>query len=149
MMKALLSSGERTELESIASQCPLIGGGGVLRARTLRALVDGKPYSYPDNCNDNLDVRQGAKSLSSTSEVSCTLYPNPTRGNVTLKFDGYSPNDQAQVELLTPTGGRVASYTVSAAITAEIDLRSFAAGVYLCKVVVNGAVSTHKLVVLQ
>ncbi|MBP5400022.1 MAG: choice-of-anchor J domain-containing protein [Bacteroidales bacterium] len=76
-----------------------------------------------------------------------SLYPNPTRDivNVKLSLDG---NDNAELRLYDVYGKLLKTVSVSGAVT-EIDLSTYASGIYLVKLVNNGEVTAVAKVMKQ
>ena len=80
-------------------------------------------------------------------EVGITLYPNPTRSTVFVKLSA-NAHDGDELQLFDLYGKRLNTVKVSGEVT-EIDLSTYAGGMYLVKLVSNGEVTAVAKVVKQ
>ena len=132
------TAAEIATLESIAYQCPSVGGTPVFRARSLLTLVGN--YEYNLNCSSNgsaLIDHDGEsvindRSNNTLSDKAFKLYPNPTKDIVYLN---YRTDERAlctmvntfgqivNMQTLTPTGNQI-----------SIDTQHLPSGVYYIQV---------------
>jgi len=80
-------------------------------------------------------------------QVSATLFPNPTSGNLTLEFGQALEND-AQIEIMDLTGRTIQQIEVAAGQTRQsLSINQSPSGMYLVRAVSNGqAIWTGRLV---
>ena len=81
------------------------------------------------------------------SEEGITLYPNPTRSTVFVKLSA-NAHDGDELQLFDLYGKRLRTIAVSGDVT-EIDLGTYAGGMYIVKLVSNGEVTAVAKVVKQ
>jgi hypothetical protein len=75
-----------------------------------------------------------------------SLFPNPTSGLATLEAQ-FRQSTDAQIEILNPLGQRVHFISVKEAVqlSENIDLESMTPGLYLVRILANGAMISQKL----
>jgi hypothetical protein len=65
------------------------------------------------------------------------IYPNPTQGNITIRFSAKS-NDVKSLEILNFSGQVIVKHNVeNKTETIHLDLSSFPAGVYILRALTN------------
>lgn len=98
---------------------------------------------YPGYCNDR-DISIVCPALFNNTIV--YLYPNPANASITLKIDGVK-NKSVSYSITNSLGEIVVAEKNwgkdSESISEVISLSSFQAGIYNCKVTVDGKVETH------
>jgi len=77
------------------------------------------------------------------SDAGCILYPNPGHGNFTLQFNDAAERD---VEVYDALGRQVVS-PVRMQQQQQFNLGNVSAGIYVLRIIQNGAAKTLKLVV--
>jgi hypothetical protein len=85
----------------------------------------------------------------SGNKISMNVRPNPARENVSVIIEGYE-NTPATLTLLNMNGQTVYTEELTltgSAVTKQIDLGSFARGIYTVRLKTDQAVETRKLVV--
>ena len=90
-----------------------------------------------------LNVACRMAQVNSASGTSASLYPNPTMGNTTLKFEAATAGDY-QVSVVDVTGRILSSETVhgiEGVNMHEIDLNNYAKGVYMVRMERSGEAS--------
>jgi len=73
------------------------------------------------------------------------IYPNPTKGQLTVEFKGYNNNFSGNICLYTIKGNTIISETIRAE-KVYLELSDYPQGVYLLKTDINGQVSTWKII---
>ncbi len=127
-----------TMIRQIADQCPLAGGDAVMRARTLRILIDGYvTYNDKETCNaQGIQMRQAKPAIN----AAFSLYPNPTNNSITVTYT--LPKDcQATLEIIDAFGKLILTQNILAEIKAiQLSTESFAAGTYTVTVNCDDAI---------
>lgn len=104
--QGLLTEGDSSDLEALASSCPMINGMVVFQARTFHNSYYNEFKHYNDNCSggdgDNREVIS-AQTGDGTSFIN--LYPNPTTGMVYVSGND-SENHYYKAEVFD-MGGRL------------------------------------------
>lgn len=139
-------------LKSIAWQCPLEGGNAVFAARSLLA-VTGDTTSYDDDAIcDSLEERNDFKASVPPVEVlDFILFPNPAKDEVTLIVFSESQKEDLEgfVVFFDVTGKEVKRKSLpKKSGTILIAVNDLAAGIYYCKVNLNGISSQSKKVAI-
>ena len=103
-------------------------------------------YTYTDgnNCEGsatNTITVDGCASIDETNVVGLAIYPNPTRGIITIQFDGKLAN----VSVVDLTGKVVSKTSIQS--TETIDMSNLNAGTYFVNVEVNGSITTERVIV--
>jgi hypothetical protein len=82
---------------------------------------------------------------------SFSLYPNPTTGRFTVRYATAAPQSRMQLEVLDLLGRRVWVQDLSdQAVEAVIDWEAESAGIYLCRLLIDGqAVAHQKLIRIE
>jgi len=81
------------------------------------------------------------------SDAAFTVFPNPTKGLVTLSSNTVSGLDNARLELTDVTGKVIFQQKSIATKTVELDLSELAAGVYFVKISTINQIFTEKIIV--
>ncbi len=107
--------------------------------RTLRTYFcnngEGKTGRIPDVAGEEAETTE--------FQYVDALYPNPSTGRFTITFS--KPLNNASISIVDNTGKPVASFRTSGN-KAEIDLSSYAAGIYYVRIEENGQTITKKVV---
>ena len=131
-----LSLAQTSTLTNIADQCPLQGGNAVFRARALLAgTVDSVFYDDDQICANANQLIQPPASTE-IAQSSFGLYPNPTKGEFTVQWDGdqYSATG-VSILLYDLLGHKVLERRfVANTGKATLFVGNLAEGVYICKV---------------
>lgn len=92
-------------LESIAGQCPLIGGEAVLQARDMLTLVQPAPVYYNDDifCNASPRPEQRSENKLPTPTGYINVFPNPANSQITIQYDLHN-NSNSRVQFLDVFG---------------------------------------------
>lgn len=73
------------------------------------------------------------------------VFPNPSGGNVTIQNDF---NSEVHVEIFAMTGRMIQQLDIEALLSADVDLKSVASGIYLAKITTaEGHVEDRKIVI--
>lgn len=127
-----LSGQQVTDLENVAYQCPLDGGGVVYAARGALELVQDTVITWPNNCGaNNLQGEGGEDRVQGQVESKGYAFsPNPVSEVLRLSFPTYG-EDVRTVEVfgILGTSSFRADLAASAG-TAPLDLTHLASGVY-------------------
>ncbi|HXU28343.1 MAG TPA: T9SS type A sorting domain-containing protein, partial [Bacteroidia bacterium] len=81
-----LTGADRVILQSVAEQCPLVGGNIVYQARAMLYNYYKHILTYADNCSDNGNISrkaniQSTNAKAATSLFDAELHPNPNIGS--------------------------------------------------------------------
>lgn len=131
-----LTGSQRTTLENIAALCPLSDGEAVLRARAILALVQDEVTHY----DDLLICNSGERSVSipklpvNSDHPSLRMYPNPSKGDLTITYRGLGESDK-QLILFNTIGQVVREITLSAGeYQIHLSLGTLPDGIYWYKI---------------
>jgi hypothetical protein len=92
-----------------------------------------------------LNTSSVINSIHTKDIISLSVFPNPTNGHITLSL-GTSQNQKALVEIYNLQGAQVFSKTFQNSSSATIDLTGNSAGIYVVKVIADGACYEEKIV---
>lgn len=103
-------------------------------------------YTYTDgnNCEGtatNTITVDGCATVNETSSLQLNVFPNPTKGEITIQFEGSS----AAVQIVDLTGKSVLNSQIVS--NESIDLSSLNAGTYFIHLTMNGSSVTERIVV--
>lgn len=98
----------------------------------------------------NLRISTNAVSLTERAEVVSSVYPNPAKGNISLKLKG-AVDGNVQVQVLDQQGRLITAKQFGEQHTAEfkapLDLGSLSKGSYLLRIIVKDKTYMHKLLI--
>ncbi len=141
-----------TDLWNIAYQCPLTGGNGVYRARTLLCLIENEILFFEDSCDA---PTQGARMIQQQAQAeisnnnNCKVYPNPNNGEMILS---YNSGEQQKVSftIFDMTGRELSQYDLlSGSQVMNINLTGLAAGMYYYVFYVDGKPSKSEKIIIN
>ena len=142
---------QQTTLETIAYQCPLMGGTAVFRARGLLSLVD--DYDFGDdvvNCQEVGNRSADGSSANEMEEGSLLIYPNPASTVINVILPKGSNGDYSRLQLLDVSGMVVREVQTPEQTSLRMDVSELPRGVYLCKVhQLNGPPLIAKFVLIK
>lgn len=109
--KFAFTAEQLADLVRISELCPLAGGSAVIKARSLRYLVDPKLYYHDrETCwSEGIQLRQQKKDLQS---MYVKIYPNPANETATLEYS-----------LATEKNGMMQIYSVTGQLFLTQSLR--------------------------
>lgn len=119
-----ISDSQITLLENLAYQCPLVGGQGVITARSI--LMQLGNYSFDDRTLCQPVENRENKKAPNISEVG--FYPNPASSEITLAFPS---NLDCQRLKIVNIVGQVLSILESPKSGQSIRIDSIANGMYI------------------
>jgi PKD repeat protein/ABC-type transporter Mla MlaB component len=129
-----LSENQIQTLEGIVYQCPLLGGPGVYKARSLYALYLQEVYFDEDACSSvGVQMRQTNNQDTLATSLEVTIRPNPAHDFIELAFTGKLDSHTA-LELFNAQGALVLSKSINPAPLQRVDVSGLAAGLYLARV---------------
>jgi hypothetical protein len=145
------SNTDISTLESIAPQCPLIGGSIVFKARAILSNYYGGVINYPNSCIDSSgNVAKTANiNKASLPKNTITVYPNPNNGHMTF---AYTFKGEGHLEISDVNGNLVGSYILPEGSShTEVKNNDLKNGVYFYRIMdANGVVlKIGKIVVMQ
>jgi hypothetical protein len=73
------------------------------------------------------------------------LFPNPTRGNITIKFESYQEDASSRVYLYGISGNSLMNEPVTST-SINIDLSGYPAGIYILKITLSGKTTQWKVI---
>lgn len=121
-------------------------GPAVYNARALRGIVGKIRLTYPDACAPaNFQRNANAQKKIDETPAALTLYPNPARTEVRLRYQG--AENVCPMEVLDPQGKLVKRFTLSNGVETVFDVSDFSPGLYLFRARVNGENLTHKVII--
>jgi hypothetical protein len=142
---ALFDSLNQARLFAIADQCPLEGGDGVYRARSLYALIDpGAAYDDEQLC------RSAERPVASANEPGIieppfNLFPNPARDYILIELVFDIENAAAGFSVYNSYGYEVRRIQIPAGGRKFfLDTSGLPSGVYTCRLKVNKAFAGAK-----
>jgi hypothetical protein len=124
--------------------------------RTSRSWNSGVVYlraaqSKPEEKGDrNVEEKETEEMilLGSEEEIASTdiaLFPNPTRGPLTVEVSGYTTEIQGEIRLFNSEGQSLEHHRLNTALT-YLDLSAYPNGVYLLQIQVNGEIVSRKII---
>lgn len=145
-------SSEVALLESIAEQCPFTGGNAVYRARALLALLTKEAAVY----NDSLAClpAQALVAPSSVSRIQMShpimelkIYPNPTRGEVDIVWNG-AVEQSGRIAVFDLFGGQIQQVQIPVGSMGQnLSLRHLPEGLYVVRTWLDNQEFVNKLVI--
>jgi hypothetical protein len=137
-------------LRDIAALCPFTDGNAVYVARGI--LSNFEDTEYADACDAD-DARMfHPEALAETGEkgTSFQFYPNPSTGQVTLKYT-LDQGEYGKVEILSVTGVMVSSVPLNGKTQEQaLDLSMLDNGIYFVRISVNNEIKkTDRLVIIK
>jgi len=126
-----LSAVQVANLESVAYQCPLDGGGVVYAARAALETIQGWGIAWPDNCAQSLQEEEGEdrSNLKTGSLMGYRFFPNPVSDMLTV--DVPESVSERSLEVTGILGNITAQLTLSNKRSmSRIPLEGMASGVY-------------------
>lgn len=138
---------DMANIESIANQCPLLGGTAVFQARVLLMGINETLIEFNDDCEVQKSLKQPSNEISNSS---FTVYPNPNNGNMILNYS-LNEGEKGEMRLYNYTGQQVGVYTLNpSGKQISIGGNHLANGVYTYRISVNGKLAaTNKVVVVK
>jgi len=136
----VLSASDSSRLWLIGALCPYIDGPAVYSARTMLFSLDSAYFSLGHECefpayDDPSGKRESPDNesdLESEDELTVHLYPNPTKGLITVQF---SKEFEGKYTLhVVGLDGRVLSIIALTNTTNSIDLQSLSSGLYFIEI---------------
>ena len=150
-----LNASDISTLQSIAIQCPHIGGNIVWSARALLNGYYRSIVAYPNDCpadNASQGDRIQNNATGTTNGIngsnSTTIYPNPNSGSFTISYEG--SGKQLTAEAYNVMGQQVFNQQFTITNNLNIPVTGLSEGVYFIKINVdNTLVKTQKIIVTK
>jgi len=136
-------------LKAIAEQCPLSGGIGVYKARSLYALTVRAYYNEEQLCALGMHLQQPiGQTLSTHPDGIFKVYPNPNTGIFILE---YPAGKVAQVVLHDLTGHLIYEQVLAQNDRREeFSMGQFQPGIYFLKILQEGRiVHAEKIIIIR
>ena len=95
--------------------------------------------------SESVDQKDSTYYIDQLPSVTMKVYPNPTQGVVHVDIDGGASHQRYAIRLFDDHGRKLYE-TQDEGNTAQIDLSSYAAGIYLVELSVNGEHTTLKII---
>jgi hypothetical protein len=143
-----IDSADLAAIKSIADLCPFAAGVVVYAARSAykRFVMTANWGDLNENCVGAEErSRPGAQTLKSGFSIT----PNPANNLITIQSNEPLSGEMT-VELTTATGqvAKRVTNSVAEGSSANVDIHTLPAGIYYCRVLVNGqAVHTGKVII--
>ena len=138
---------ELDDLNILANKCPLMHGSSVYQARALLCALTKDNLIFNDNCNVDNKSRK-AFSNGNTVEESINLFPNPSKGAMTVK---YKINQNAAITIYDISGRILYKHVLDKEATSLQLQTSLAEGMYIYTIIndIGTVLKTDKLVIIQ
>jgi hypothetical protein len=143
-----LTQNQLNDITLIANQCPELGGGAVLKARSFLNWYYQANLEHSDSCTTNTRISEW---MPGTGEnVSASIYPNPNNGTMTLSYM-LPENAEAVFEIHDLTGRVVSTHHLRGEENELLISESgFAGGIYFYVIKIgNTSWATGKLVIVK
>lgn len=126
-----LSTGQMSDLESVAYQCPLDGGGVVYAARGAWEMVQDTIIAWVDNCGSSLQEGGGEdRNDSVTTSAEYKIFPNPVKDILNVDVPA-SQSDERNLAITDILGNIVTQSALSKkGGILRVPLGTEASGVY-------------------
>jgi hypothetical protein len=145
---------QKTDLTSIAQQCPLTGGTSVYQARVLLSIINDSITDYNDNCTGNSNrsmiIENNPTPIPIVNNSAFKLYPNPNNGDMILEYN-LTENEKGVISIYDLTGRILKQYTINSKNTLfNINENELNSGIYYYSIHVNEKiVKTEKIVIIK
>lgn len=150
-----LSSADSVLLADLAQACPLVDGIAVYYARALLAVYTGVPIVYDDsNCGSPQSLQRNSdngeevllRPSKNTALQRLHVFPNPARDQVVLSWIPF--DTQGTLVLIDQHGRQLAQWSINGQVGRfELDLSSYAAGLYHLKMQTDETEMLSKVVI--
>ncbi len=147
-----LASSDTTDLETLASSCPMLNGTVVFQARAFHNSLYNSFMHYEDNCpapeNTNNNRTTNVQTVLPANKSAIMIYPNPTNGKVYIS--GFDANEKTtSIEITDITGKLVYKQqnNIGSGIV-ELNL-PFVSGVYFIRVTNAADISQMQKVIIN
>jgi len=145
------TASDTTDLESLASSCPLLNGMVVIQARSFHNSMYNDFKHYEDNCPqskvDNNRLSKNQNLLPVNRSASLYVYPNPSTGRVYIS--GFDGNQKTAVIEITDVTGKLIYKQQNNLSNGMVELSlPFANGVYFVHAINQlGVMQIQKLII--
>ena len=144
-----LNSSQVALLQSIANQCPIVGGRGVYAARSLYEAIEPTVYDDDAIC-EAIGISQKTTTQSTEISNNFTIVPNPANNTVNFDYSGFEDRPTT-IRIYNAMGQvikEIAINTNTSVTTADISL--LLSGVYWCQLMrQDHNIATQKLVIIK
>lgn len=137
-------------LNSIASQCAIIGGEAVYQSRNLLMVLANNVIEFVDSCDASIEPEEESEDKRVLMFNAMRLFPNPTQGNLTLECN-LAENQSGELVLYDLAGKLIRRYNLAMGAKAvSIDAQSVPTGMYICEIFVDGkSIKKDKLSIIK
>ncbi len=138
---------ELDDLNTLANKCPLMHGPAVYQTRALLCALAKDNLVFTDNCEVDNKSRK-ALSTVTTVEESIHLFPNPSKGAITLK---YKINQNALISIYDISGRLLYKHMLDKEATTLQLQTALAEGMYIYSIIndTGALLKTDKLVIIH
>jgi subtilisin family serine protease len=143
------TNNEMSDMFSFANLCPQKNGEIIFAARSLYNYISQLDETFPTACGNNLArgyVKVDAKAKVGVNNIS--IYPNPSKGNFSIKFPSASRGVNT-VKVLDTYGKTILQQSVISGIQNININKTLASGIYTVQITNNitGKTETQKLII--
>ena len=143
-----LSSGDITELQYLAGQCPFVYGPAVYSARVILAGIEADSIIYISSCEQNTPEARLANPVHIQQGPRYLLYPNPANDRLIIEIFN-TDSIAGKLELYNFLGKKMFEQVISAS-PANVSLAGIPSGIYLCVLKENNnRVYSQKLIIIK
>jgi hypothetical protein len=152
-MQNVATGADSSDLEALASSCPLLNGSVVYQARSFHNNWHKRFKHYEDNCPVNSTFGAGYRkeSISKSAQVNqvpmLSIYPNPNNGKVYIT--GFNADEKTTGIEITDVTGKLVYKQQSNIDNSLVELNlPFVNGVYFVRIVkASGAAQIQKIII--
>ena len=114
--------------------------------RVKRYIVLGKGSSSGDETSKKYEEsNKSAEFVDKLEELTIKIYPNPTRGQLSVEINGLGIDETVDYQLFSQTGILIQS-NMNTSSRFTVDLSKHPGGIYILKLMIHGKVSDWKVI---
>lgn len=114
--------------------------------RVKRYIVLGKGSSSGDETSKKYEEsNKSAGFVDKLEELTIKIYPNPTRGQLSVEINGLGIDETVDYQLFSQTGILIQS-NMNTGSRFTVDLSKHPGGIYILKLMIHGKVSDWKVI---
>ncbi len=144
-----LNNSQVALLQSIANQCPIVGGRGVYAARSLYEAIEPTVYDDEAIC---MAIGISEKTTTQSTKISnnFTIVPNPANNTVNFDYSGFEDRPTT-IRIYNAMGQVVKEIAINTNTSVTMaDISLLLSGVYWCQLMrQDHNIATQKLVIIK
>jgi hypothetical protein len=144
------TSNQISSLQSIATQCPVLGGTAVFKARTLLNALLNTSILYTDSCaGGSPGHRKTEKPIANASMQTVMVYPNPASTLLSVQIQ-LQPGETVIICLYNNLGEEVKCEVLKTNLS-TVSITNLAEGIYYYRVIDNNGnlIKSDKIMVIR